>query len=404
MPGKRQDPDSTTEPSPQRLVSATLSAWAAEGAAGMSARTLATSAGLPVSSIYYHFGDLEHLLETAQHEALRMAACWCDTQLDAIRGQAGGPTALGPLLAAIVDDWCEQQRVLAFAERECQLAALRDPRHVATAARWDALWQSFWGAVCDRLGIADIALGTAWVFAGASALHLLRWRRPLDRAALAELCDGWARWMDGRLADRSPWFDLARRDAAALIAPPAPDDPVAAAVATAAAATVAQRGVAALTHRAVAAEAGVTLGVVSYKFRTSADLLHAAFEAIYRRMSPQSADELAAVPDLGRDATLARLGSGSVPTGADMLASDELLVASARNPAFQTFAAQLRYLRGRSSGHYFQALLGRDRPIAPIDGAIFSAFMAGRIRTCTAGVRTPGESDFTALLARLDRG
>jgi DNA-binding transcriptional regulator YbjK len=369
----------------------------------MSTRTLAASAGLPVSSIYYHFGDLEHLLETAQSEALSAAMRWCEAQLEAIRGQAGGPAALGPLLGAIVDDWCEQQRALAFAERECQLAALRDPLHVPAAARWDALWQSFWADVCRQFDLADMALGTAWVFAGASALHLLRWRRPLDRSALTELCNGWARWMESRLADRSPWFDLARRDAAALIAPPAPDDPVAAAVATAAAATVAQRGVAALTHRAVAAEAGVTLGVVSYKFRTSADLLHAAFEAIYRRMSPQSADELAAVPDLGRDATLARLGSGSVPTGADMLASDELLVASARNPAFQTFAAQLRYLRGRSSGHYFQALLGRDRPIAPIDGAIFSAFMSGRIRACAAGGRVPDAEDFGALLARLDR-
>jgi DNA-binding transcriptional regulator YbjK len=404
MPGTRQNQDGETEKSPQKLVSAAILAWETDGATGISARTLAASAGLPVSSIYYHFGDLERLLETAQDHARAAATRWCDAQLDAIRGQTES-AALGPLLATVIDDWCEQQRPLAFAARECRLMALRDPRHAATSARWDILWQSFWQAVCDRLGIADMATSTTWVFEGTSGMHLLRWRRPVDRGALSELCNGWARWMEGRLAEPSAWFDLARRDAAALIAPAAPDDPVAAAIATAAATTVAQRGVAALTHRAVAAEAGVTLGVVSYKYRTSAELLHAAFEAIYRRMSPQSADELAAVPDLGRDTGLARV-DGGIPTRADLLASDELLVASARNPTFQTFAAQLRYLRGRSSGHYLQALVGRERPIAPVDAAIFSAFMSGRIRSYLSGGRThvPGvpTGDLSALLARLD--
>ncbi|WP_447725603.1 TetR family transcriptional regulator [Sphingomonas koreensis] len=404
MPGKQLEAEQKNDSSPQKLVSATLLGWEAEGAPGISARALAGVAGLPVSSIYYHFGDLEQLFGSAQSEARAVAAKWCEAQMDAIRGEVRGAAALGPLLATLIDDWCETRRTLAFAWRESQLMALRDSRHVASCARWDALWQRFWQEVCTHLEIVDMAMATAWFFEGASSLHLLRWRRPVDRSALNELCGGWAGWLEGRLTAPAAWFDLARRDAAALIVPPPPDDPVADVIATAAAAAVAQRGIAALTHRAVAAKAGLTLGVVSHKFRTSADLLQAAFEAIYRRMVPHSASELAAMPDIGREEALARIATG-FPDRGDLLAVDELLAASARDSAFQAFAAQLRYLRGRSSGRYFQALMGGTRPIAPIDAAIFSALMAGRSRAYLCGGRShdsPGE-DFAPLLARLDR-
>jgi len=406
MPGRRRTEEQMQESSPEKLVSATLSIWETEGAAGISARSLSGAAGLPVSSIYYHFGDLEQLSESAQSEARARAERWCAQQLDAIRGDVRGPVALGHLLAGLIDDWCEKERMLAFAWREGQLMALRDSRHCPSSAKWDALWERFWLEIVTRLDLADMATGTAWMFEGLSGLHLLRWRRPVDRAALSELCDGWGQWLDGRLAGSASWFDLARQDAVGLILPPPPDDPVADSLAQAAAATVARGGVAALTHRAVAAEAGTTLGVVSYKFRTSADLLQAAFEAIYRRMVPQSASEMAAVADLAPEEALNQLESG-FPERANILATDELLVTAARDSAFQSFGAQLRYLRGRTSGRYFQALMGSEQPISALDAAIFSAFSSGRLRAylCSArpwsGNRPAG--DFTALLARLGR-
>lgn len=405
MPDKPLDIDMDRADSAKKLIYSTLSAWEVEGAAGVSVRTLAAAAGLPVSSIYYHFGDIEQLSESAQGAARALAAQWCEAQLEAIGRDVRGPAALGPLLAALIDDWCETRRTLAFARRECELMALRDPKHVASCAKWDTLWFDFWQEVCARLDIAEMATGTAWVFAATSGLHLLRWRRPIDRAALEELCSGWASWLDGRLAAPAPWYELARRDAAALMPPPAPDDAMAETISAAAAATVAKRGVAALTHRAVATEAGVTLGVVSYKFRTSAELLRAAFEAIYRRLAPQASGDPVAKWEPSREEALEQLRR--VLAREDMLASEELMIASARNPTFVAFAAQLRYLRGRSARPYLQALLGRDRPIAPIDGAIYSAFQTGRYRAHLCSGRSLSAdapcSELSALLARLDR-
>jgi DNA-binding transcriptional regulator YbjK len=403
MPAKRSDQGEKAHVSAQKLVSATLSAWEREGSAGVSGRSLAGSVGLPMSAIYYHFGDLDRLLETAQAEARAEAERWRQAQLDAIGRDVRGPAALGPLLATLVDDWCETRRTLAFARREGQLMALRDERHVAACAQWDALWQGFWQEICDRLDLSDLATATAWVFDGLIGLHLLRWRRPVDRSALSELCDGWASWAAGRPAGESAWFDLGQRDALALILPPPPEDDTASAIAAAAAATVAKRGVTGLTHRAVATEAGLTLGVVSYKFRTSADLLKAAFDAIYRRMTSSPGSEtqpspMRALGDRASDSTVA------VPRREDMLGTEELVVAAARDPELRAFAAQLRYLRGGSAGHVMQHLLGPDVRLAPIDQAIASALRGGRVRAYLCGGRArdpdPPHDDFGALLTR----
>ncbi|MGF7149007.1 DNA-binding transcriptional regulator YbjK [Sphingomonas zeicaulis] len=398
MPDTPLPPAVAAPTSPEKLVSAVFSVLEREGAAAISARPLAAAAGLPVSSIYYHFGDLEQLLESTQQAARHAATRWCEEQLSAI---GTGAPSIGPVLAALADDWCEMQRPLAFARREAQLAALRDPRHIAGSAKWDALWQGFWDDLAARLGLADMANALAWLFDGVTGLHLLRWRRPVDRAALTELCQGWAGWLDGRIGSAAPWFERARAGAGELLPPPPPDDAVADAVAAAAARTIAARGVAGLTHRAVAAEAGVTLGVVSYKFRTSAELLQGAFEAIYRRMTQESGLD---APLPNRAEALAAM-DGLLPERTHMLAAEELFMACARNPALQPFAARLRYLRGRTSGRMLQGMLGPDRPASVIDGAIISAFASGRNRACICSGRAPGpDSDYAPLLARLDRG
>ncbi|RZK01182.1 MAG: TetR/AcrR family transcriptional regulator [Novosphingobium sp.] len=391
------------EKTPRRLVSAVLSAWETQGTTGATARNLAALAHIPVSSIYHHFGDMEHLLQAAQDDALQAANRWCDRQVELVHGaRAKGPAALGSLLAAIIDDWCETQRTLAFAFRQSQLMALRDLQHRPTRAHWSAAWRSLWQRICGHLDLADVALATAWFFEGAIALHLLRWRRPVDRAALEELCHGWADWLDGHLAGPSPWFDGARDAAAALAAAQrlAPAETNAASIAAAAARTIERHGIVGLTHRAVAAEAGVTLGVVSHRYRTSADLLNAAFEAIYCRMVPTE-ETREPKPMPRQEAT--DLLQNAYARRENALGLEELSVATARDPAFAGFAAQLRYLRGRSSGPYFQAILGTERSISVIDAAIFSAFLSGRGNACLHEDWPATAADVSPLLARLNR-
>lgn len=385
--------------SPRKLITSALSAWEVGGAAEISARGLAAMAGLPVSAIHYHFGGLGHLLDAAQAEAIASARRWSEAQWEAVGTAATAPAMLGPLLACFIDDWCERQRRLAFAWREGQLMVLRDPDRTSPAHQWDQLWQDYFDRLCARMGVSAFGVLTKWFFDSASALHMLRWRRPVDRAALEELCAGWAAWISGGLAPQNDWFAVAQADAQALAAWPDETDPVAEAVAHAAAQVLSQRGVTGLTHRAVATEADLTLGIVSYKYRTSADLLRAAFDALYRRMlsrGPSRIDEDA--PMTAREA-IGYVEQG-LPNRADMLGSDELMVATARDPQFQAFAAQLRYLRGRASGRILQAVVGPDRSISAIDGAIFSALIGARGRARITGGMS-GPDDFAPLAGRL---
>lgn len=135
-----------------------------------------------------------------------------------------------------------------------------------------------------------------------------------------------------------------------------------------------------MTHRAVAAQSGLTLGIVSHKFRTSAELMRAAFEQLYmRNVSPAGPTIESATGDEDRWSLhgLVRMMEASVANAGP----EELTLVVARDPSFRHFAAQLRYLRGRTSGRHLQAILGQAQPATSLEAAIFSGFLAGQLRT-----------------------
>ncbi|MFD2429191.1 hypothetical protein ACFSUK_15800 [Sphingobium scionense] len=99
------------------------------------------------------------------------------------------------LFAALIDQWCEEARRLAFAWRECQLIAARELRYVPVCDHWAAMWRAFWEEICTRCGHPGRGAHTAYLFDGEASLHLMRWRRPVDRAALEEVCAGWNDWL-----------------------------------------------------------------------------------------------------------------------------------------------------------------------------------------------------------------
>jgi AcrR family transcriptional regulator len=405
MPTKKAAESPEGLNTPDILMSALLRLWEFDGGAGVSARSVAREAALQVSAIYYHFGDLERLFVMTQEAARARARAWCAWHLGAIGGQTLDAAALGPLVAALVDDWCEQQRALCFAWRECQLMALRDATFVPQAAKWNTLWHDFWTAICRQAGHEDAATLTAWLFDGTCGVHLIRWRRAIDRPVLDEICRGWAAWLDGRLAPSSTWFDIGRRETAQSNPIVEDQDETARIVAEAAARVMARRGVPQLTHRSVAEEAGVTPGVVVYKFRTSADLLRGAFDAVYRRMTRQ----LPAATGAGatRAEIVARIALDRAER-TDMLPVDELVLATARQEELRPFGAQLRYQRGRSSGSQWQGIVGPATPISTVDGAIISALFSGRARAFTCAGLSPApevlDESFAPLLTRFPTG
>jgi AcrR family transcriptional regulator len=362
-----------------RLVAGILDFWASESHTPISVRQLAQAAGLPTSSIYHHFGSMEHLFQTAQCQAQTSAEGWCTNRLsDLVQWpENGGSDALATVLAILIDDWATGERKLALAWAQCHLMALRDPAYVSVLDGWRNLWAVFWREVCVRAGFGEFARATAHFFEGAAHLHLIRWRRMIDRSALDELCRGWGQWLGGNLANEGVWRGRARQIALEAGAPHQNRKEVVDTIAHAAAGVVEDGGVAALTHRAVAARAGLTLGVVSYHVRTSAELAELAFETIYRNVVTTAYDRARPLP--GRDDYVASLRDfSSQPKG--LIAIEELSLAVARDPSLSAFAPQLRYLRGRTSGLQLAALLGPEITPSPLDMAIYSSLISGQRR------------------------
>lgn len=364
-----------------RLIDAVREQWESHGAVAISARQISGITGAPVSSIYHHFGSLEQLFAVAQQCALSDAVAWCDAVWAQFTDLAPSPAAFAGFFAEVVDDWCERQRGLAFAWRECQLLAPANAAMAAAAQQWNDLWQRFWGAAGHRFALGEGALVARRVFENESFLHMIRWRRLVDRAALDDTARTLAAWLCGAPLPEAPWREYAREEALRSM-PVLPErDGIAADVVAAAAAIIDGEGLARLTHRAVAERAGLTLGTVSHKFRTKSALLEAAFEGLYRAnlerlQSERAGDRSDAADDI----------AGLIARGARARGSDELFVATARDPALRQFGAQLRYLRGRTSQGTLQRLIGDGRMVTVTESALFSGFLTSQLRASTGEV------------------
>lgn len=349
----------------------------------MSARNLSRATGLPTSSIYHHFGSMEQLFQSTQAFARDAAQAWCSTKLDELSGwpAGGGAESIARALAVLLDDWVSDCRELAFAWSQSYLLAQRDEGYVAAINSWRSLWAAFWRDICIRAGLAEYAAVTSYLFEGACQLHLIRWNRTIDRAALDEFCTGWGHWLSGSLVEEGPWRRHARTLALASEPEVLAQNGVAEKISNAAADVVEDLGISGLTHRAVATRAEVTLGVVSYNFRTSADLVQAAFDVLYRRITDPLRDR-PTEPEAPSETIDAWKDFASQPR--KLLAMEELMLAVARDPGLRDFAPQLRYLRGRSSGQrlfaQLKGRLGDDVRISPLDAAIYSSMISGQRR------------------------
>ncbi|WP_338675796.1 TetR family transcriptional regulator [Streptomyces sp. SCSIO 30461] len=128
MPRRRRyDPERR-----QRLIDAAIRVVGRDGIAGLSHRTVAAEADVPLGSTTYHFASLDELLIAALRqtnegfaELLRTSEVLADPEADL----AGG-------LARLVGEWLAGERTGVELEYELYLAALRRPALRTVAAEW----------------------------------------------------------------------------------------------------------------------------------------------------------------------------------------------------------------------------------------------------------------------------
>ncbi|WP_406434479.1 TetR family transcriptional regulator [Streptomyces sp. NBC_00631] len=124
---RRYDPDRR-----QRIIEAAIRVVGEKGLAGLSHRTVAAEADVPLGSTTYHFKTLDELMVAALRQANEGFA-----KAVAAYGGLDEPSAdLATTLARILGDWLSGDRTAVELEYELYLAALRRPALRPVAAEW----------------------------------------------------------------------------------------------------------------------------------------------------------------------------------------------------------------------------------------------------------------------------
>ncbi|MEU6389827.1 TetR family transcriptional regulator [Streptomyces sp. NPDC046939] len=135
---RRYDPDRR-----QRIIDAAIRVVGKKGIAGLSHRTVAAEADVPLGSTTYHFATLDELLVAALRQANEGFA-----KIVAARGAWQDPARdLADELAGLLGEWLGGERTGVELEYELYLAALRRPALRPVAVAW---CQDLMGPLAER--------------------------------------------------------------------------------------------------------------------------------------------------------------------------------------------------------------------------------------------------------------
>ncbi|MFD3589018.1 TetR/AcrR family transcriptional regulator [Streptomyces sp. NPDC058683] len=124
---RRYDPERR-----QRIIEAAIRVVGEKGLAGLSHRSVAAAADVPLGSTTYHFTTLDELMVAALRQANEGFA-----KVIASRGGLDDSSAdLATALARILGDWLNGDPTAVELEYELYLAALRRPALRPVAAEW----------------------------------------------------------------------------------------------------------------------------------------------------------------------------------------------------------------------------------------------------------------------------
>ncbi|KOU55353.1 TetR family transcriptional regulator [Streptomyces sp. MMG1533] len=124
---RRYDPERR-----QRIIDAAIRVAGEKGLAGLSHRSVAAAADVPLGSTTYHFKTLDELMVAALRQANEGFA-----KVIASRGGLADPrTDLAAELAGLLGEWLAGERTGVELEYELYLAALRRPALRPVAAEW----------------------------------------------------------------------------------------------------------------------------------------------------------------------------------------------------------------------------------------------------------------------------
>lgn len=370
----------------ERLIRALATLWERVDKSEISVRTIAAEADASPSAIDYHFGGLEQLFDATQNAAIGKTRRWMDAKLAEI-GDADAKdwplVARAGLLASIIDEWTAAQRPLALAWREAQAAGAAPTHRTDARQRWAELWRQFVTGLGAKTGLDRWNELLLLFFDGEAGQHLVRWRRPLDRALLDETIFALLDFLvNGNSLPSSAVRDSYQHAADAEYAVSRTILDTATPFDDAAASLLADEGLSALTFRAVAKRAGATLGTVAYQFGSKAEMAQRAVRRLYEMsVEHPGADpgaSLPASPARLLDEVIETVVTGNSPV---LRAFDEISLHLSRGDGNPAFRAVTRSFRDPIGVAVVGRLLQTDVAATSL-GAAFSSIIRGYGHHC----------------------
>lgn len=326
----------------ERLVATAAQQIAERGAAATSARSVAEVADSAASAINYNFGNIEQLFSRAFEYGAEQTAGWLDARWLEIA--ALPRTADGAALALnyVIVRWTRDARPLALLYQECLAATAGQ----GPGAVWTRLWRDFWVRAALGFGLGETDGRLLHIFFESEALyHLSAWSPALEEASLQEMCGHLgAVWLGATVGGPTGALALAERTARVRVVGSLPS--AALKIAEASAKLVEDNGLDGLTHRAVAARAGVTTGAVTHYFRTVEDLVAGAIRG---QVVAASRDGGGTIGDIHTSQQLfdaLRAHAIADRPGGPALGRRRLFLAAVRRPDLASAAAVIRFAHG----------------------------------------------------------
>jgi AcrR family transcriptional regulator len=353
-----------------------------QGVAETSARTLAAAAGASPSAINYNFGSVERLLSRAFEHGAALTADWLVAREDELLALPRSPEGAVRALEHLLTQWTGAARPLALLYQEQLAAPGLGP------AGWTALWRDFWLRIAAAFGLETIQGRLLHLFFESEALyHLSRWSPALEAAALRELTEHFGTVFLGA-APAAPLGALALAEQDARARPSDAAAPTAIRIMEAAAEVV-EEGLSHLTHRSVAARAGLTTGAVTHYFRTVEDLVAAAIRGQMLAMDHSAIDGQAVVPVVERFPTAAALfAAARVPETTvqqdlgPTFRRRNLFLATVRRPDLASSGAVIRFAYGGNARDVLNRLFEIPPEMLSLHGGVLSRLLSSLWFAC----------------------
>lgn len=334
----------SAETSLPAALHAAMTLVAAQGLKGLSLRPLAEQLGTTVSALSHRFGRKEMmvaaLIDAAREADAAFFAIW-RARIAALDVRDGA--LLGDLADAVLADMAGPDRLRTQFYCELLQGAPSHPEIVAPMSAWQIQRRDFWRTVAAPVGHPDLG-DVLHAFSTDEANHGLaigdlapyRWLRRLN---LQRLCCGLVPAADATDLREFAVFHAALGD---LLAAPggryrSPTmNAFQAKAASHVSALIVAEGADAVTHRAVAARAGIASSTLAYHFPRQEDLLKAGIHDIIIRTQGRIDQPQTSEPDY-------ELSSVEIAR-----ATFAVALAATRMPSLAPFAADMRRRRGEN--------------------------------------------------------